>query len=386
MCHKRMARYTALAIMTRILPVPLQMTTMFLARARVCALPLLAVVTLGCAAGDSDGAPLNADGTTADFDAIARTYRTPAVLSFAASRAGIDRALGAATVTPATDLAAARSRREFGARARDFAVHARAVAMRGDEPRPPNAAHLAPAVRGVTFVWDPRLARYVPAQRPGAPVGGTRFLLYALDAATGLPARPLQPVGHVDVADTLVGDVPMLRLRVMSGNTTWLEYGVTAERTVTRANVAIRGFATNGVDRVTFAVTSDLALDDDPEAGRIDYRLAVPSRDVALQWTVALGGLRSAADPLSLDLALSSADGSVMLEGSMAGGAGTLYALANNVPVSTVVLARDGLSLASPDGAQLEAPEARALRRVLTSVDEASRFSDLLLTPVASVM
>lgn len=381
--RKRMAREVAAASMKRTVPVPLQMTTTFLARARACALLVLGLAA--CAAGDSDGAPFNPDGTTADLDAITRAYRTPAVLSFAASRGHIDRALGAPTVTVATALATARSRGDFGVRARDFALHARAAAARTGEPRASDASRLPAAALGATFAWDTRQGRYVASSRPGAPADGARFLLYAIDAASGRPVRPLRQVGYLDIADSVAAGANVVRLRVISGTTTWLEYGVTAERTLARAVVGIRGYATNGVDRVTFAVSSDLALEDGPEAGRIDYRLAVPSRDVALQWTVALGGT-SAADPLSLDLALSSADGSVLLEGSVAGGAGTLYALANNVPVSTVVLARTGMTLARPDGNQLDAPESRALRRVLGSVDEASHFSDLLLAPVASVM
>ena len=351
----------------------------FLARARACTVPLLLLSLAACAAGDSDGAPFNPDGTTADLDAIARSYRTPAVLSFAASRALIDRALGAPTVTPATAIAVAHTRREFGARSPDFPLHARRAA---DGEGHALTARLPRSVLGTTFAWDARRSRYIAGQEAGAPADGARFTLYAVDGTSGALVRPLREVGYADVSEK-DGE---LRLRVVSGTTTWLEYGVNTERTTARAAVQLKGFVTNGVDRVTFAVTSDLALDDSPEAGRIDYRVAVPSRDVALQWTVALGGFRSAADPLALDLALSSSDGSVLLEGSVAGGTGTLSALANIVPVSTLALSRRGMELARPDGTELEAPEARALRRVLTSVDEASHFSDLLLGPVASLM
>jgi hypothetical protein len=112
----------------------------------------------------------------------------------------------------------------------------------------------------------------------------------------------------------------------------------------------------------------------------------VPSRDLALQWTVALGSLGSAAEPMTLDLALSSADGSVLVAGQLSGGTGTLHALANNVPVSTVSVSGRGVALQRPDGAELDPADARAMRHVLASVEDASRFSSQLLAPVASVM
>jgi hypothetical protein len=348
---------------------------------------MLATLALAaCAAGDSDGAPFNADGTTADLEAIAAAYRTPVLASFTASRALIDRALGAPTVTAATAMADSRTRSQFGGGARLFAQRARLAATHGDEPRPPGVAILPAHLHGTTFVWEPRHARYATGPESGAPTRGARFVLYAIDPGTGRPAEPLRPLGHVDVTDSVTPAESAVRLRVVSGATTWLDYAVTADRSSEDAVVGIRGFVTDGADRVTFDVQTALALDEGDEAGRIDYRLAVPTRDLAVQWTVALADLRAAGAPIALDLALGSADGSVLLGGTVRGGIGTLHVLANNVPVSTVSLSRTGVTLARPDGTELDSAEARALRRVLSSVEEASRFSDLLLAPVASVM
>lgn len=371
---------------TRTFPVALHISTTLVARARTCTRLLATLMLAACAAGDADGAPFNADGTTADLEAIAQAYRTPAVQSFAASRGLIDHALGTQTVTSATELAAARTRAQFGGGARLFALHAHAAATRGDEPRPSGVAILPAHVHGTTFLWEPGRSRYVAGRESGAPAHGARFVLYAVDPGTGRPAEPLRPVGHVDVTDSVTPAESAVRLQVVSASTTWLDYAVTAERSSEGAVVAIRGFATNGADRVTFDVQTALALDEGDDAGRIDYRLAVPTRDLALQWTVALGGLHTAGAPVSLDLALGSTGGSVLLGGTVTNGAGTLHVLANNVPVSTVSLSRTGVTLARPDGTELDSAEARALRRVLSSVEDASRFSDLLLAPVASVM
>jgi hypothetical protein len=357
-----------------------------LARAGNCAALLATLALAGCAAGDADGAPFDADGTTADLEAIAQAFRTPAVASFIASHGLLERALGGSAVTSAPAVGAVRTQSQFGNGARRFARRAQAIAIRADVLRPPGGAILPSHVHGATYLWEPRRARYVAGQESGAPSHGARFVLYAIDPRTGRPAEPLRPVGHVDVTDSVTPSASAVRVQVVSGPTTWLDYAVSAGRSTDGAVVTIRGFVTDGADRVAFDVRTALAAEAGDEAGRIDYRLAVPTRDLAIQWTVALDGLRAAGAPVSLDLALGSSDGSVLLGGTVTGDAGTLHALANNVPVSTVTISSSGVSLARPDGTELDSAEARALRRVLSSVEEASRFSDLLLAPVASVM
>jgi hypothetical protein len=362
------------------------MSTTLPARARACALLLSTLALAACAAGDSDGAPFNADGTTADLVAIAETFRTPAVASFAASRGLIDRALASPGVASAIPPVSARTRAQFGSEARVFVRHARVTATRDAESRPTGTALLPARVLGATLTWEPRRGRYVTGQEPGAPADGARFVLYAIDAATGRPAQPLQPVGHVDVTDADTPSGGAVRLRVISGASTWLDYVVSADRTTESASVGLRGFVTNGADRISFDIRTEHALADSTEGGRMDYRIGVPSRDLALQWTVALGTPGSAAEPMTLDLALSSADGSVLVAGKLTGGTGTLHALANNVPVATVTVSGRGVALQRPDGAELDSAEARAVRHVLASVEDASRLSGQLLAPVASVM
>jgi hypothetical protein len=356
------------------------------ARARVCAVLLVTLGAGACVAGDSDGAPFNAAGTTADLQAIAETFRTPAVASFAASRGLIDRALVSPGTASAIPTVSSRTGARFGSEARAFVRHARVAATRGEEPRHTGPAMLPSRVLGATLTWEPNRGRYVTGREPGAPADGARFVLYAIDAATGRPAEPLRPVGHVDLTDAGTPEGGAVRLRIVSGTTTWLDYVVRADRTTDSAAIGMRGFVTNGADRISFDIRTEHALDDSTDGGRMDYRIGVPSRDLALQWTVGLGNPGSTAGPMTLDLALSSADGSVLVTGKVTGGAGTLHALANNVPVATVSVSGRGVGLQRPDGAELDPAEARAVSQVLASVEDASRLSRQLLAPVASVM
>jgi hypothetical protein len=386
MRHKQLAHGRAPAAPPSDTPVPLQMSTTLLARARACVLPLATLALAACAAGDSDGAPFNADGTTADLVAIAETFRTPAVASFAASRGLIDGALATPGVASVLQAVSAPTGARFGSEARAFVRHARLAATRAEDSRPAGAALLPERVLGATLAWEPSRGRYVPGREPGAPANGARLVLYTIDAATGRPARPLRPVGHVDVTDATTPAGGAVRLRVIAGATTWLDYVVSADRTSESAAVDMRGFVSNGADRISFDIRTVYALEDSTDGGRMDYRIGVPSRDLALQWTVALGALGSAAEPMTLDLALGSADGSVLVSGQVTGGTGTLHALANNVPVATLSVSGRSVALQRPDGAELDPAEARALRQVLASVEDASRLSRQLLAPVASVM
>ena len=386
MRHKQLAHGRAPAAPPTDTPVPLQMSTTLLARARALALPLATLALAACAAGDSDGAPFNADGTTADLMAIAETFRTPAVASFVASRGLIDGALASPGVASALPALSAPTGARFGGEARAFVRHARIAATRNEDSHPAVAALLPDRILGATLAWEPSRRRYVTGGEPGAPADGARFVLYAINAATGRPAQPLRPVGHVDVTHATTPAGGAVRLRVISGTTTWLDYVVSADRTTESAAVDMRGFVTNGADRVSFDIRTAYALEDSTDGGRMDYRIGVPSRDLALQWTVALGALGSAAEPMTLDLALGSADGSVLVSGQVTGGTGTLHALANNVPVATLSVSGRSVALQRPDGAELDPAEARALRHVLASVEDASRLSRQLLAPVASVM
>ncbi len=78
-------------------------------------------------------------------------------------------------------------------------------------PPPVAAAPLIPdSLLGRTFAWSCDTRRYVLTTLSGAPAGGVRLLLYALDA-TGAILCPATVIGQLDLADASTGDTTTLR-------------------------------------------------------------------------------------------------------------------------------------------------------------------------------
>ena len=78
-------------------------------------------------------------------------------------------------------------------------------------PPPVAAAPLIPdSLLGRTFAWSCDTRRYVLTTLSGAPAGGVRLLLYALDA-TGAILCPATVIGQLDLADASTGDTTALR-------------------------------------------------------------------------------------------------------------------------------------------------------------------------------
>jgi hypothetical protein len=130
---------------------------------------------------------------------------------------------------------------------------------------------------GKTYEWDMGLGHYVETTRTGAPTNGIRFIVYAINPLTGLPAEPLAEVGYVDLMDESVS--PALQLHVVVSNTdgsvTYAEYTVSVTPGASSFAASATGFVTNGLAgaaerRLDFAVqftasgtatTADLTAD-----------------------------------------------------------------------------------------------------------------------------
>ncbi len=111
---------------------------------------------------------------------------------------------------------------------------------------------ISPLRRGKTFVYDPGLKRYVidPA-RAGAPPTGVRFILYA--PAGGHPDVGRE-VGHADLIDEGDGSSQdiALRLVVVDGDRTILEYRTTIDIVAKGGVITVDGFVQGPYDRLTF--------------------------------------------------------------------------------------------------------------------------------------
>ena len=64
-----------------------------------------------------------------------------------------------------------------------------------------------------------------------------RFILYAVDPVSYAPIEPLVETGHVDLIDLSGGTTQAARVLVVSGNTTYVDYTVTATAGASSASV-----------------------------------------------------------------------------------------------------------------------------------------------------
>lgn len=111
-----------------------------------------------------------------------------------------------------------------------------------------NAAFIPPEALGKTFEWNLTSSVYEPTARTGAPTNGIRFILYAIDPFTGLPADPLVEVGYVDLMDESTSSITKLHVIVagVGGTPVYVDYTVTITSTLTSGRIAAAGYVTNG--------------------------------------------------------------------------------------------------------------------------------------------
>lgn len=229
-------------------------------------------------------------GETSDFDAVALQQTTGEVVGplqnsaatqslsvlgdqMTASTAAAAPALLAATL-PTFDPAT-RGAHAWGAeRVRYLAGIAGALG-------PANPAALFPDdLLGMTFAYDVENQRYVLSDQTGAPANGVRFILYAVNLATGQVVTPLSEIGYVDLTDKSTASATTLGIKGVINGQTLLEYDASAVTAPTSIAVSAVGFISDGTTIVDFDLQRSLSS----TAGiSINYGIAVPEKDVSLR-------------------------------------------------------------------------------------------------------
>jgi hypothetical protein len=161
-------------------------------------------------------------------------------------------------------------------------------AWRATSLQPSSVPLISEGARGKTFVYSAAVDEYVvdPA-RAGAPSNGVRFILYAVDPATGKP-NPAQETGHADLIDlgNAGNDHVQLRLVGVSDGRTFLDYSLDVDPRAGGGSIAVEGFLADAENRLDF----DIDVDGRTENGRgrldIDFHLAIEERDFRVDGTV----------------------------------------------------------------------------------------------------
>jgi hypothetical protein len=347
-----------------------------------------ALALSGC--GSESAAPIvpfNPAGASADFDAVNTTFGSPVFTSFSTLSVLFDVALGG---TPLVSASAAALDVHGGGTAGELQVAAARSAEQIARivPRPAAAgfsassAAIASQFLGKTFVYSG--GTYVVSAETGAPANGVRFLLYALDAVTLLPAEPLDPTGYVDLMDLSSGSTAAARVIVVSGTTTYLDYRVSATSTISSGQVTVSGFITDGTTRATFSLRSTLTY---ASGLTLSYSLDVPERDLSIDLTMSASGLDPVASNIAVILDMRGQNGWVRLTGEFNSTGATLNVAINGIPFATITATTGSAPvITGAAGQPLSQEELDALQRVFEFAGGSFAAFDELVAPVGTLL
>ncbi len=345
---------------------------------RLCTAAALSLALGACGGGDSnEPAPFNADGANADMQATQSAFETSALASFDATGSAMSVALsGDGSVVASLGMLRTPA---------SAARYARALS-RLVRPAPrisASAGAIPDSLFGTTFSFDATAQQYVRSDRTGAPGNGVRFLLYAVNPATGRPAEPLNEVGYADVVDQSSGTTVANTVTVVSGGTTYLQYGLSGAPTSQGGIVTIGGFVTNGTTRANFTLKNTIALAGNDINFTIDYKLDVPSRNLLFDYVAAFLISETAGNSLTLDLTMAGENGTVTLAGTGTSTGGNYTVKVNGDLFATITADGAGLpTVTGASGVALTASEEAALRVIFGWYGESSDFLGHLLDPV----
>ena len=345
------------------------------------------VALSGCGSESAPTVPFNPAGATADLDAVSTTFASPVFSDFSTLSVLFDAALGGAPLASASAVA-------LDVRSGGTTQGIQAAAARSAEriarivPRPAaggfsaSSAAIPAQFLGKTFVYS--AGSYVVSAETGAPANGVRFILYAIDPVTLLPADPLNPTGHVDLVDLSSGTTSAARVIVVSGTTTYLDYRVSATSTVSSGQVTVLGFITDGSTHATFdlraTLTSNFGL-------TLSYSLDVPQRDLSIDLTMSINASTPDASTIAVTLDMRGQNGWVRLSGQFTATAGTLNVAINGTPFATITSTAGAVPvITGADGQPLAQDELDALQRVFEFAGGAFVAFDQLLAPVGALL
>ena len=209
----------------------------------------LAAIAAGCqdTSGPGSLGRLNAAAALADYKAMDDVRQTAGWRGFKMAAAQMNAALSVSVVTAAGDRAA-------------------------------SVPLISTANRGKTFVYNAQQHDWVidPA-RTGAPANGVRFITYE---PKGEEPDATKPIGHADLID--LGDNSAgiaLRLVVVEGSLTILDYKTTVEGTDGSGHVTVEGFLQNNRDKLDFDIDVKGQNSGGVEQGDIAFDLGIASRE-----------------------------------------------------------------------------------------------------------
>jgi hypothetical protein len=283
-------------------------------RSAAWALALCTTVLVGCG-GDSTGPGAGSlsdpAALNADMQSLQTPFEAPVLESFdmvALSSAGTP------TGRLVSFLSAMSPRGKLPAAGPALEQKRSAVfrALRPALATRPSFAVLPVEVLGTVYEWDAAMQEYVEGVAAG-PGNGVRFVLYAMNPLTGLPAEPLAPIGYADFLDESSGATNSLRVKVVGDDAIIYANYLVSGTSGSSATATATGFLTNGTRRLDFtaqlgASASEITL---------DYALQLDQPDVSAALEIVLSSPSASALAVETTFSVTRGSETVVLDGTM---------------------------------------------------------------------
>ena len=188
---------------------------------------------------------------------------------------------------------------------------------------------------------------------------------------------PLIEVGYADIVTTASTTAATVRIVLVSGGVTYLDYTVGVTGSASQGTITVSGFVTNGDDRVNF----DLDTHFDLTSGSIgvDYTLAVPTRG---GFRIDFEGESTEGGVTTSTLEARGPHGAVTISGTQTTASATFDVEVNGELFATITRSgSEPWAITGADGEPLTEAELQALAEVFAIFLQGFLFFGDLMTP-----
>ncbi|MEX2285282.1 MAG: hypothetical protein WEE89_22545 [Gemmatimonadota bacterium] len=352
--------------------------------------PTLPLVLITIAAGcqDTSGpgslSKLNAAAALADYNAMDAVLQSTGWKSFQMTAAKMDVTKFGFAPAAAARATAALSELAPGGDPRAFASAMASVANETVVAAAARIPLISDANRGKTFVFSAQLHDWVvdPA-RTGAPANGVRFITYE---PKGAEPDPTRPTGHADLIDLGNASAGIaLRLVVVEGSLTVLDYKTTLEGTDAGGHVTVDGFIQNNRDKLDFDIDVSGEKSGGAEQGEISLDLGIAAREFRVTGEVR-SEKQNGSESGSVDLSVrhGAASFRVDIENDLGTLSGTIDL--NNAAFAKVSGEAQQPVFKNPSGGDINGAEALVLWRIFDITEDVFDLFEDLVEPIAELV
>jgi len=233
---------------------------------------------------------------------------------------------------------------------------------------------------GKTFIYDGQAHKWVvDPTRTGAPSNGVRFITYE---PRGAEPDATKPTGYADLIDQgATSSGIALRLVVVEGSFTILDYRTTVDGANGIGHVTVNGFLQNRNDKLEFQIDVKGGNTNGVDRGDITFELAIASRTFHVQGHVH-SGKSNGAEHSTVDLSVKHSIASFGVQ--VANDLGVLSGVVklNDAPFATVS-GRDGAPVfKTPSGGDLSPAEGLVLWKIFDVTKDVFDLFGHLIDPI----